>query len=189
MPLVFKASSIKCAFFWRFFFWIILFRFKPANRKTVFLELTKFQKFIFNTFPIFYFEWKSPFSRKTVLRKCLWRSWCYTPMCKICSMHFSANIAVEPGVIVVVIVIALFIFTRFWCTPTHVQLKSSSDCDSRSRSTKLTRILFKSWATDWLTQLIMQTLESFNAFEKFVDFMSLNAIKCDCGSIFVRYMH
>ena len=37
MPLVFKASSITYAFFW-----IILFRFKPAHRKSVFLELTKF---------------------------------------------------------------------------------------------------------------------------------------------------
>ena len=39
MPLVFKASSIKCAFFWHFFFWIILFRFKSANRKSAFIAL------------------------------------------------------------------------------------------------------------------------------------------------------
>jgi len=55
-------------------------------------------------------------------------------------MRFSANIAVEQGVIVAVIVIAFSIFTRFWCTPTHVQSKSSSDFDSRSRSTKLARM-------------------------------------------------
>jgi len=55
-------------------------------------------------------------------------------------MLFSANIAVEQGVIMGVIVIAFFIFTRFWCTPTHVQSKSSSDIDSRSRSTKLARM-------------------------------------------------
>jgi len=55
-------------------------------------------------------------------------------------MLFSANIAVEQGVIVADIVIAFFIFTRFWCISTHVQSKSSSDVDSRSRSTKLTRM-------------------------------------------------
>jgi len=43
MPLVFKASSIKRAFFWHCFFWIILFQFKPANRKSAFIELTSFQ--------------------------------------------------------------------------------------------------------------------------------------------------
>jgi len=53
---------------------------------------------------------------------------------------FSANIAVEQGVIVAVIVIAFFIFIRFWCTPTHVQAESSSDFDFRSRSTKLARM-------------------------------------------------
>jgi len=35
-------------------------------------------------------------------------------------MRFSANIAVEQGVIMAVIVMALFILTRFWCTPTHI---------------------------------------------------------------------
>jgi len=36
-------------------------------------------------------------------------------------MLLSANMASEQGVIVAAIVIAPFIFTRFWCTPTHVQ--------------------------------------------------------------------
>ena len=45
--LVFKALSIKCAFFWHFFFWIILFRFKPANRKSVFSELRSFKSLFF----------------------------------------------------------------------------------------------------------------------------------------------
>jgi len=71
-------------------------------------------------------------------------------------MHFSANIAVEQEVIVAVIVIVLFTFTHFWCTPTHVP---SGDFDSRSRATKLahmwTWILSNFWATGWLTQLIM----------------------------------
>jgi len=39
-----------------------------------------------------------------------------------------------------------------------------------------------SWETVWRMQLIMQTLESFNAFEKCLDFMSSNAMKCDCGA-------
>ena len=34
-------------------------------------------------------------------------------------MLFSTNIAVEQGVIAAVIVIALFIFTLFWCTKTR----------------------------------------------------------------------
>jgi len=51
-------------------------------------------------------------------------------------MPFSANIAVEQGVIVAVILIALFIFTHFWCTPTHVQSKPSSDFAPRHRLPK-----------------------------------------------------
>jgi len=135
MPLDFKTSSTKCPFFWRLFFWIILFRFKPAKRKSVFLELTKFQKFILSKFPSYYFNWKPPFSRKTVLRKCLWRSWCYK--CMIYSMLFSASIAVDQEAIVAVMVIAVFIFTCFWCSPTHVP---SGHLDTRSGSTKLVRM-------------------------------------------------
>jgi len=60
-------------------------------------------------------------------------------------MLFAVNITVEQGVIVAVIVIALFVFTRLWCTPTHVQSKSSSDFGQRHRlpkyrSTKLARM-------------------------------------------------
>ena len=40
---VFKALSIKCVFFWHFYFWIILFRFKSANRKSAFIEWTSFK--------------------------------------------------------------------------------------------------------------------------------------------------
>ena len=43
MPLVFKASSINCVFFLRYLFWIIMFRFKPANIKSAFIELTSFK--------------------------------------------------------------------------------------------------------------------------------------------------
>jgi len=38
-------------------------------------------------------------------------------------MLFLANIAVDQGVIVAVIVIALFMFSHFWCSPTRVQSK------------------------------------------------------------------
>jgi len=41
-------------------------------------------------------------------------------------MLLAANIAVEQEVIVASIRIALFIFTRFWYTPAHVQSKPSS---------------------------------------------------------------
>jgi len=30
---------------------------------------------------------------------------------------------------------------------------------------------------------------SFNAFEKYLDFLLSNAMKCDCGRIFVPYFH
>jgi len=41
-------------------------------------------------------------------------------------MNLAANIAVEQKVTVTGIKIALFIFTCFWCSPTHVQSKPSS---------------------------------------------------------------
>jgi len=53
MPLVFKISSIKCAFFWHFFFWIILFRFKPANIKSDFVELTSFKSLFLVNFQVY----------------------------------------------------------------------------------------------------------------------------------------
>jgi len=34
---------MKCVLLWRFFFWTILFRFKPANRKSVLIELISFK--------------------------------------------------------------------------------------------------------------------------------------------------
>ena len=92
--------------------------------------------------------------------------------------------------------IALFVITRLWCTPTHVQSKPSSDFHLKHRlprymSTKFVRkwtkswILSNSWATGWRMQLIIWTLESLNAFEKCLDFMLLNAMKCDCGIAFL----
>jgi len=34
----------------------------------------------------------------------------------------------------------------------------------------------------------VKAVESLNVFEKCFYFMSLNAMKCDCGSIFLRYL-
>ena len=61
-------------------------------------------------------------------------------------------------VIVTVITIGLFIFTRFWCTPTHVKSKPSSDFASRHWLpklvyTKLARIedvVLIQFLSDWL---------------------------------------
>jgi len=55
----------------------------------------------------------------------------------IYSMLFSASIAVDQEAIVAVMVIAVFIFTCFWCSPTHVP---SGHLDTRSGSTKLVRM-------------------------------------------------
>jgi len=45
--------------------------------------------------------------------------------------------------------------------------------------------------SDWLTYAAgnVKAIESLNAFEKCLDFISVTAMKCDCGSIFVRYLH
>jgi len=51
-------------------------------------------------------------------------------------MLFSANIAIEEVVIVTNIVIALFMFIHFWCTPTHVQSKPSCSLSLRHRLPK-----------------------------------------------------
>ena len=50
-------------------------------------------------------------------------------------------------------------------------------------------ILSNSWATGWRMQLLnVKAVESLNVFENCLDFISLNAMKCDCGNIFVRYL-
>jgi len=51
-------------------------------------------------------------------------------------MLFSANVAVEQGVIVTAIAIAFFMFTLFWCTPTHVQSKPSCSLSLKHRHPK-----------------------------------------------------
>jgi len=52
-------------------------------------------------------------------------------------MLFAAYIAVEQEVIVTVIKIACSVFTRFWCTPTHIQSKPSSNFALRHGLPKL----------------------------------------------------
>jgi len=42
-------------------------------------------------------------------------------------MLFAVYIPVDQEVIVTVIMIAFSIFTRFWCTPTHIQSKPNSN--------------------------------------------------------------
>jgi len=42
MPLIFKLLSVKCAFFCRLFF-LIIFAFTLAYRKSAFIELTSFK--------------------------------------------------------------------------------------------------------------------------------------------------
>jgi len=62
--------------------------------------------------PSVYFGSKPPLARKTFLQTRLWKS----HSIKV----FAANIAIQQEVIVADIMMALFIFARFWCTPTHV---------------------------------------------------------------------
>jgi len=52
-------------------------------------------------------------------------------------MLFAANTAVEQETIVAVIMIAFSIFTHFWCTPTHIQSKPSSNFALRHGLPKL----------------------------------------------------
>ena len=121
ITLLFKASSMKHAFVWRFLSWKIVFRHKAANKKSTFIKLTSFRSLFLARFQT------SDESRHlfvNFLRKRLWKSWC--SKCSICSMFF-AVIALEQEVIVAVIIFALVIFTHFWCAPTHVQSKASSD--------------------------------------------------------------
>ena len=138
MPLVFKALSIKCAFS-HFFFWIFLFRFKPANRKSLFIELRSFESLFFSKFRSCCLDESHHLLVKLSCESVYENLWSYK--CKICSMLFSANVSAEQGVILAVIVIARFICIRFWRTPTHVQSKPSSDFALRHWLTKSCPVL------------------------------------------------
>jgi len=60
-------------------------------------------------------------------------------------MLFSANIAVEQGVIVAVIMIALFTFTLLRCTKTRVQSNPSSEFALIHRLPKKVTKLVRMW--------------------------------------------
>ena len=109
MPFVFEASSTKGAFFWRFYSEYLC---SNLQREVNLHWKTSF-------------SWKPPFAYKTLMQDRWWKSRWFKS--KICSMFFADYIAVEQEVIVTVIMIAFSIFTRFWCTPTHIQSKPSSN--------------------------------------------------------------
>jgi len=67
MLLVFEASSLKRACFWRFL-QNILFGFKPTNNKFTFTELTMFKTFD-RKVPSYYFGSMPPFAHKPFLQK------------------------------------------------------------------------------------------------------------------------
>jgi len=77
---------------------------------------------------------KPLFARNNFLAKRLVKSRCYK--CKISNTLLAATIAVEQEVTVNAIKIPLFIFTRFWHAPAHVQSKPSSKFALRHRLLK-----------------------------------------------------
>jgi len=83
---------------------------------------------------VFYSASTHPFVRKMFLLKRMWKSRCHK--CKICSLLFPGNIAVEQNVVAYGIIIALFIFTYFWCTQPHFRSNPSSDFAIRHRLPK-----------------------------------------------------
>ena len=68
MPLVFKTSSIKLAFEWRFFPEQLFSDLRRQKQKSLFAELTSFTKFVFSEVPSFYFGSKPPVVGKTVCK-------------------------------------------------------------------------------------------------------------------------
>jgi len=115
-------------------------------------------------------------------------------------MLFADNIAVDHEVIVAAIVIALFIFTRFWCTPTHVQSKSSSNFSLRHRlpksaSAKLSHIqdvnlvqIFNDWLT-YTTENVKASQSLSTRSKNIWVLCHSNTVKCECSGIFVRVLH
>jgi len=82
----------------------------------------------------------------------------------------------------------VFVFTRFWCTPAARSIKAEKRlCFIKTPTPEIglqklhacmLLILSNSRANGWRMQLIKQRLEYLNAFEKCLDFMSLNTMKC-----------
>jgi len=143
MLLVFKASSMKSACFWRFSRTFV-FIFKPTNKNFAFIELTSFLSFD-SEVPSFYFESMPPFAHKPVLhsqkdesralsadsykayrkrRAFYWNLSCIRaskPLngqyCTWARSHRDRHYDCA----------CYTVFTRFWCTPTqNVQPKPSS---------------------------------------------------------------
>jgi len=83
---------------------------------------------------------------------------------KICNMLFAAYIPTEQEVIVIVIMIAFSIFTRFWCTPTHMQSQPSSNFALRHG---LTKLVYKT--------LAHKRRGSCPIFERLIDYAADNA--------------
>jgi len=132
MPLVFEASSIQHALIW-FFSWTIVFRFQPENKKYILNWIDKFKGLYLLKFQALFWS-KATICLEKFPAKALWKPRCYK--CKICCMLFPATIAVEQEVIVAAVTIAVFIFARFWYTPTRVQSKPSRDFALRHRLPK-----------------------------------------------------
>jgi len=118
MPFVFEASSIKRAFVCYFFFLNIVFRFEASDIKSTLVELTG-SKSLFSV--------KSQASTLDhshhLLVKCSCKTACKNRdaiSARFAVCFLQPTIGVEEAVIVAAIMIALFIFTIFWCTLTHV---------------------------------------------------------------------
>jgi len=151
------ALSMKGAFFWRFF-WIIMFRFKPANREFIFIELTSFislllAKFQASTLGVKSHQWlvklscKSAFENLDAKVRNLQYDFCkqYCSWARSCRGRFYGC--------------TCYIYT-LPCTCSvnhaHVQSKSSSEFALRRRLPKVdlqnlraykTWIFSNSWAT------------------------------------------
>ena len=175
------------------FFWMILFRFKPANRKSVFLELTYFKSLFLVNFQV------------STLNE---------------SLHFLVKLSCESfrenlDAILVSARSAICFFQpilqlskksswpSLWLhflylhdSDVHQHTFNWSrvgtllqDTDSRSRSLVPPEDMdLVQFLSDWLTYAIDNARGPQRVWKN-LDFMSLNAMKCDCGSIFVCYFH
>jgi len=105
---------------------------------------------------------KATIGNKTFMQDRWWKSRWFKS--KICNMLFTAYIPVEQEVIVIVIMIAFFIFTRFWCTPTYIQSKPSSNFALRHG---LPKLVYKTLAHN--------RRGSYPIFERLIDYAADNA--------------
>jgi len=106
-------------------------------------------------------------------------------------MLFSMNTAAEQEVIAAAMVIAVLYLhasdvhqhtfnrsqVRLWSKTPTSEVYVYKICAHVDK----TWILSNSWATGWRMHVIIWTLESLNGFQKCLDLMSLNAMKCVCG--------